>query len=118
MRGAIAVTARVGDIEILQGAGNLTLYRFNTGTAKHWFCRTCGIYTHHQSRSNPEELGINVACLAGLSPFDFTEVTVSDGINRAGTPRRRARKSPAICGSSDREGESAGFCCQVPANPA
>ena len=80
MRGAIAVTALVGDLEIVAGTDHLTLYRFNTGTAQHWFCRTCGIYTHHRRRSNPDEFGVNVACLADVSPFDFEEVVVTDGI--------------------------------------
>lgn len=77
-RGAVAVTARTGDLEITSGAEALTLYTFNTGVAKHWFCSRCGIYTHHQRRSNPAETGVNVACL-GLSPFDFHEVVVNEG---------------------------------------
>ncbi|WP_134679735.1 GFA family protein [Paracoccus ravus] len=81
MRGAIAVTARLGEIEFLAGEDNLTLYQFNTGTAKHWFCKTCGIYTHHQRRSDPSQYGINVACLTGVSPFDFPEVIVADGVH-------------------------------------
>jgi len=80
MRGAIAVSAALADIEFIEGEDNLTLYQFNTGTAKHYFCKTCGIYTHHQRRSNPGQFGINVACLSGISPFDFPEVPVTDGI--------------------------------------
>lgn len=80
MRGAVAVTVRVGDLEILEGVDRLATYRFNTGVAKHHFCSRCGIYTHHQRRSNPDEPGVNVACLDGISPFDFTEVPVNDGI--------------------------------------
>lgn len=79
MRGAIAVSARLADIAFLKGEDNLTLYQFNTRTARHWFCKTCGIYTHHQRRSNPDQFGINVACLVGVSPFDFAEVPVVDG---------------------------------------
>ena len=41
----------------------------------------CGIYTHHQRRSNPNQYGVNVACLSGLSPFDFEDVVVYDGAN-------------------------------------
>lgn len=81
MRGAVAVTAPLGGLEITQGAEFLTLYQFNTGTARHYFCKVCGIYTHHQRRSNPNELGVNVACLTGVSPFDFAEVIVNDGVN-------------------------------------
>lgn len=79
MRGAVAVSAKLADIEILEGAEVLTLYQFNTMTAKHHFCSACGIYTHHQRRSNPDQYGVNVACLEGLSPFDFDEVPVNDG---------------------------------------
>ncbi|WP_288427063.1 GFA family protein [uncultured Agrobacterium sp.] len=81
MRGAIAVSAALKDIEFLQGEDNLTLYEFNTRTAKHYFCKTCGIYTHHQRRSNPSQFGINVACIEGISPFDFAEVNVMDGVS-------------------------------------
>lgn len=93
MRGAVVISARLEDFTLLAGADNLTLYQFNTRTAKHWFCKTCGIYTHHQRRSNPEEYGVNVACLAGVSPFDFAEVPVSDGVahpSDTGQPSRRA----------------------------
>jgi hypothetical protein len=81
MRGAVAVTARLGDVEILDGADALTLYQFNTNTAKHYFCSRCGIYTHHQRRSDPTQYGINAACLDGVSPFDFAEVPVTDGVH-------------------------------------
>lgn len=80
MRGAVALTARRGDLEVLQGQDRLATYRFNTGAAEHHFCATCGIYTHHRRRSNPDEFGVNAACL-GISPFDFAEVRVNDGIN-------------------------------------
>jgi hypothetical protein len=81
MRGAVAVSARLADLRITRGEDKLSVYQFNTKTAKHYFCAVCGIYTHHQRRSNPEHYGVNVACLEGLSPFDFAEVQVLDGIN-------------------------------------
>lgn len=80
MRGAVALTAGAGDLEILAGEDRLSLYTFNTGTAKHYFCSGCGIYTHHRRRSNPDEFGVNAACL-GISPLDFASVPVSDGVN-------------------------------------
>lgn len=89
MRGAVAVSARIRDLTITQGENCLTLYQFNTMQAKHFFCSKCGIYTHHQRRSNPEQYGVNAACLEGVSPFDFAEVPVSEGIvhpnDRAGS---------------------------------
>lgn len=81
MRGAVAVSASLDGLRILAGEERLSLYKFNTRTAKHWFCSVCGIYTHHQRRSNPNQFGINAACLEGVSPFDFAEVVVNDGVN-------------------------------------
>ena len=71
MRGALAVTSSPANFRIERGEGSIATYRFNTKTAEHHFCSTCGIYTHHKRRSNPDELGVNVACLEGVSPFDF-----------------------------------------------
>ena len=81
MRGAIAVSVALADIEFITGEENLTLYQFNTRTAQHYFCKTCGIYTHHQRRSNPELYGYNVGCLEGVNPFLIPNVPVNDGVN-------------------------------------
>ena len=80
MRGAVAVSAALDGIRFIRGEDALTRYRFNTGAAQHFFCSRCGIYTHHQRRSNPAQYGVNVACLDGVSPFDFPEVPVMDGV--------------------------------------
>ena len=79
MRGAVAVTGRIERFKLLQGSDKLASYRFNTGVAEHHFCTVCGIYTHHKRRSAPGQFGVNVACLQGVSPFDFREVVVYDG---------------------------------------
>ena len=90
MRGAVALSALLDDFTLLSGADSLTEYRFNTGEARHYFCAVCGIYTHHKRRSNPHQLGINAACLDGVSPFDFPRVPVMDGVNH---PRDAASPS-------------------------
>jgi hypothetical protein len=81
MRGAIAVSAELDGFTILAGKEMLSTYQFNTKTAQHYFCSRCGIYTHHRRRSNPNQFGVNVACLEGISPFDFDEVPVNDGVH-------------------------------------
>ncbi|EKK3984825.1 GFA family protein [Cronobacter sakazakii] len=80
MRGAITVSAPLNGITVLEGKEKLTEYRFNTRQAAHYFCSVCGIYTFHQRRSNPDQYGVNVACLEGVSPFDFPEIKVTEGI--------------------------------------
>jgi hypothetical protein len=80
MRGAIAVSVPLDGLRFVSGTENLSIYSFNTHVAQHYFCKTCGIYTHHKRRSNPNEFGVNVACLKDISPFDFTEVIVHNGV--------------------------------------
>jgi hypothetical protein len=81
MKGAVALSADLGGVDVVSGEDALTLYQFNTMAAKHYFCSKCGIYTHHQRRSNPNQFGVNAAILEGISPFDFTEIPVMDGVN-------------------------------------
>lgn len=95
MRGAVAVSANLDDIHVVQGADKLTLYQFNTGQAKHYFCSVCGIYTFHSRRSVPSQYGVNVACIAGLSPFDFEEVPVLEGRSH---PKDRSDGGPMTAG--------------------
>lgn len=91
MRGAVVAMAAAGGVRVLQGAEALTSYRFNTKTAEHFFCSRCGIYTHHQRRSDTSQFGVNVACLEGVSPFDFAEVPVVDGVNHPGDTGQPSR---------------------------
>ena len=78
-RGAIVASVPLAGIMIIEGREALRTYQFNTKVARHHFCGNCGIYTHHQRRSNPDQYGINVACIEGMSPFDFAQVPVLDG---------------------------------------
>lgn len=62
---------------LLSGADDLTTYTFNTGVAKHTFCRHCGIHPFYRPRSHPDCFDVNVRCLDGdaisrfrIVPFD------------------------------------------------
>ncbi|EKO3498410.1 GFA family protein [Vibrio fluvialis] len=80
-KGAIVASVTLDAIRIVKGQEALRLYQFNTQTAKHYFCSVCGIYTHHQRRSNPHQYGYNVGCLEGGNPFDLGDVVTNDGVN-------------------------------------
>jgi hypothetical protein len=58
---------------LLAGEDDLREYAFNTGTAKHLFCRVCGIKSFYVPRSNPDGIDINVRCL-DTSTIDAVEV--------------------------------------------
>ncbi|WP_419728444.1 GFA family protein [Lichenicola sp.] len=96
MRGAVVVMAGAGGIRILQGEDMLTSYRFHTESVQHFFCSRCGIYTHHQRRSDQSQYGVNVACLDGVSPFDFPEVPVADGVNHPNDTGMAARQAGTL----------------------
>jgi hypothetical protein len=80
-RGAIVGAVALDGLRVTQGREQLTMYRFNTLTAEHFFCSVCGIYTHHKRRSDPHQFGFNVACLEGVDPFELGEIPVLDGVN-------------------------------------
>jgi hypothetical protein len=80
-KGAVVASVPLSGITIKKGKEFLKLYQFNTKEAKHYFCSNCGIYTHHQRRSNPEQYGYNVGCLEGVNPFDIEDIPTNDGVN-------------------------------------
>ena len=82
-KGYIAASIPLAGLRVVKGADVLSLYQFNTMTAKHNFCSNCGIHTHHQRRSNPAEYSYNVACLDGVDPFDIIEVHTNDGVHHS-----------------------------------
>jgi hypothetical protein len=87
-RGAIVASVPLAGLHIVSGVALLREYQFNTCTARHFFCGVCGIHTHHQRRSNPQQYGYNVGCLEGINPFALGQVPTEDGIHH---PADRAR---------------------------
>lgn len=77
MKGFLHLIVSKERFVLLKGEENLTIYRFNTGTAKHTFCRTCGMHPFYTPRSHPDAVDVNVRCLDGdvmgrfvVRPFD------------------------------------------------
>lgn len=65
-----ALMIKVPDVALtlVAGAEFLAEYRWNTGVARHHFCRSCGVYTFHRKRADPLSFGVNVFCLDGFDP--------------------------------------------------
>ena len=64
--------------ELISGAEEMVTYAFNTGVAKHTFCRTCVIHAFYTPRSHPDGVDVNVRCLDDNALLRFT-VTPFDG---------------------------------------
>ena len=80
-KGAIMSMVKNEDFKILKGEDKLNLYQFHSKVAKHYFCSNCGIYTHHNPRSNPNMTGFNVGCIDDIDIFKLENVATNDGKN-------------------------------------
>jgi hypothetical protein len=76
MTGFLHLIVPKSKFRLVKGEENITTYTFNTGVAKHTFCRTCGIKSFYVPRSNPDGIDVNVRCLdeppreMTIEPFD------------------------------------------------
>jgi hypothetical protein len=77
MSGFLHLIVPAHRFRLLGAADALTEYTFNTGTAKHRFCRHCGIKSFYVPRSNPDGIDVNARCLdprtierVEVTPFD------------------------------------------------
>ncbi len=62
-KGFLHLIVAPAQFELLSGREDLTNYTFNTGVAKHTFCKHCGIHPFYVPRSDPDKIDVNVRCL-------------------------------------------------------
>ena len=67
--------------ELFRGQEDLATYQFNTNTAKHTFCRHCGIHSFYVPRSDPDKISINARCLEGIDTAALKPAHFFDGRN-------------------------------------
>ncbi|HEV8711909.1 MAG TPA: GFA family protein [Candidatus Binatia bacterium] len=65
-KGFLHLIVEPGQFRLLTPANTVTLYQFNTKTAKHYFCPVCGIHSYYIPRSHPDKIDVNVRCLEGV----------------------------------------------------
>jgi hypothetical protein len=79
-KGFLHLIVPAGQFQLLAGAEALTTYTFNTGVARHQFCRHCGVHPFYVPRSDPDKVDVNARCLDGVDPATL-EVAPFDGRN-------------------------------------
>jgi hypothetical protein len=67
-KNALMIKVHERKFRLLAGDSSLTEYQFHTRTARHYFCKVCGIYPFHRKRVTPDYFGVNVFCLQGFDP--------------------------------------------------
>jgi hypothetical protein len=88
MKGFLHLIVPPQQFQCISGESELTTYQFGTKTAKHTFCRVCGVHPFYVPRSDPDKIDVNVRCLDGvdaatLSPKLFDGQNWESAIGRA-----------------------------------
>ena len=83
MTGFLHLIVPAARFRLLSGAEDLQEYTFNTGVAKHLFCRHCGIKSFYVPRSHPDGFSVNARCIEGLDLASLRVIAFDDGDREA-----------------------------------
>jgi hypothetical protein len=92
--GFLHLIVPLSQFTLLFGEEHLSTYTFNSGEAKHTFCKTCGVKPFYTPRSNPDGIDVNVHCL-DTSPKSVN-VTNFDGHNWEKHAHKLTHKSKGV----------------------
>lgn len=85
MAGFLHLIVPAARFRLLSGADDLAEYTFNTGVAKHRFCRHCGIKSFYVPRSHPDGIDVNARCLDRATIASIQVVPFDDADREAAT---------------------------------
>ena len=98
--GYVHLTVARPDFELLSGNDDLSEYRFNTGTARHLFCRHCGVKSFYVPRSHPNSYSVNLNCVSVPNEIEVRQGEF-DGKNCRRRPdggRKQRQRHSGRCG--------------------
>ena len=78
-KNAVMGAAPRSALTVIAGDELISTYAWNTREAQHYFCKVCGIYTHHVMRGATDRVGVNMACIEGMDVYAVGEVVVGGG---------------------------------------
>jgi hypothetical protein len=85
MTGFLHLILPAARFRLLSGEDALTEYTFNTGAAKHRFCKVCGVKSFYIPRSHPDGVDVNVRCLDAGTMASLKIVPFDDNDREAAT---------------------------------
>ena len=94
MTGFLHLIVPASRFRLLAGSEDLTEYRFNTGIARHLFCRHCGVKSFYVPRSHPDGFSVNVRCL-DRGTIEDIRISVFDDNDREAATEALAHLSKA-----------------------
>jgi hypothetical protein len=65
-KGFLHLIVPLDQFEVTQGSEALTTYQFNTNTAQHMFCTSCGMHPFYVPRSDPDKMDVNARCIDNI----------------------------------------------------
>lgn len=89
--GFLHVIVPISAFTLLTSEEELSEYRFNSGVAAHYFCKTCGVKSFYIPRSNPDGVDVNLRCLDSRPPV--VNIVPFDGQNWEQHAHKLAYKS-------------------------
>ena len=92
MTGFLHVIVPASKFRLITGQDQLTEYKFNTGVARHFFCKICGVKSFYVPRSNPDGFSLNLRCM-DRAQFSKIEIRPFDGRNWEANAGRLAHLS-------------------------
>lgn len=80
MTGYVHLIVPKDSFRLIAGQDDVASYTFNTGTAKHYFCRHCGVKSFYVPRSHPDGISVNTNCIDPRTIASL-RITPFDGVN-------------------------------------
>ncbi len=78
--GYLHIIVPAARFRLTHGAEQIATYTFNSATAKHHFCKTCGVKSFYVPRSNPDGFSVNLRCLDDPKAFAEVRIVNFDGL--------------------------------------
>ncbi|WP_282607370.1 GFA family protein [Pelagibius sp. Alg239-R121] len=79
-KNALMTKVHESKFTLIAGEDKLSLYKWNTQVAQHFFCSVCGIYTFHRKRAQPDHYSVNASCLDDLT-VEGLPVRATEGLD-------------------------------------